>query len=126
MVSTHAGVDAAGRTGRYVPSDLAAWSVLQYNRAALSVMLCTMPGATVRYSPHDWYALRLMLNTAASWIGREARAAGIPLVKLDRAGARDPAGTGVCGYQDLIDRVTGTGPAFPWSYVLGQAGAAGS
>jgi N-acetyl-anhydromuramyl-L-alanine amidase AmpD len=118
-VSTHAGADPAGHLGRYVPSALAAWSVLQYNRAALSIMLCTVPGATVRYTPHDWYALRLMLDTAAGWIGREAAAAGIPLARP--GDARADGATGVCGYEDLIPRVTGPGPGFPWRYLLGRA-----
>jgi hypothetical protein len=140
-VSTHAGADPAGRLGRYVSSGLAAWSVARYNRAALSIMLCTVPGATVRYSPIDWYSLRLMLDTAGRWIGREALAAGIPLVKLDAAAARGGAAgvcggaagvcggaagvcggaAGVCGYENLIDRVTGVGPGFPWRYLLDQA-----
>jgi N-acetyl-anhydromuramyl-L-alanine amidase AmpD len=120
-VSTHAGADPAGRLGRYVPSALAAWSVLDYNRVALSVMLCTVAGAAVRYSPHDWRALRPMLDTAARWIGVEAAAAGIPLVKLDGAQARADGAAGVCGYEDLIPRATGPGPAFPWSYLLAEA-----
>jgi hypothetical protein len=119
-VSTHAGAGPDGRVGRYVGSGLAAWSVQRYNPAALSIMLCTVPGATVRYSPIDWYSLRLMLDTAARWIGREALAAGIPLVKLNAAAARGGA-SGVCGYEDLIDRVTGVGPGFPWRYLLDQA-----
>jgi N-acetyl-anhydromuramyl-L-alanine amidase AmpD len=121
MISTHAGADPAGRLARYVPSDRAAWSVQRYNRAALSIMLCTVSGATVRYTPHDWFALRGMLDTAGRWIGREARAAGIPLVKLGPDQARADGATGVCGFEDLIPRVIGPGPAFPWRYVLEQA-----
>jgi hypothetical protein len=120
-VSTHAGADPAGRLARYVASERAAWSVLQYNRAALSVMLCTPPGVLDR-TPDDWYTQQPMLDAAAAWIGREARAARIPLVRLDAGQARADGVTGVCGYQDLIDHVAGTGPGFPWRYVLAQAG----
>jgi N-acetyl-anhydromuramyl-L-alanine amidase AmpD len=121
MISTHAGADAAGRLGRYVPSELAAWSVRQYNRVALSIMLCTVPGAAVRYSPHDWFALRPMLDTAAAWVGREAAAAGIRLVKLDTDPARLDDANGVCGFGDLIDGRSDVGPAFPWHYLLERA-----
>jgi hypothetical protein len=120
MVSTHAGVDPAGRLARYVPSADAAWSVMQYNRAALSVMLCTGP-TPGRLTPAEWAAMLPMLDTAARWIGREARAAGIPLVKLDARQARADGATGVCGFADLIPDRAGPGPAFPWSDLLAQA-----
>jgi hypothetical protein len=120
MISTHAGAGPDGRLGLYVPPALAAWSVIQYNRVALSVMLCTAPRAD-RLPPAGWWAMMPMLDTAARWIGREAAAAGIRMVKLDTDQARAEDANGVCGFSDLIDGRVDVGPAFPWHYLLEQA-----
>jgi hypothetical protein len=121
-VSTHAGVDVTGRiVRRYVPSDLAAWSVQRFNRVALSVMLCTPPGSAY-LTASEWHTRQPMIDAAARWIGGEARAAGIPLVKLSADQARRPGAWGVCEFADLIPGRTGAGTEFPWAYLLRRAG----
>jgi hypothetical protein len=120
MMSTHAGAGPDGRLGRYVPSELAAWSVVGYNRAALSIMLCTGPRAD-RLTPAEWSAMMPMLDAAAAWIGRAAAAAGIRLVKLDTDQARADGANGVCAFSDLIPGRVDVGLAFPWHYLLERA-----
>lgn len=75
FVSSHVGVDAAGRQGRYVPDKWAAWTNPDVNESTLTLEQC----AFARWSEKEWLAKPLLLEATARWMAEVNVRYGIPL-----------------------------------------------
>jgi N-acetyl-anhydromuramyl-L-alanine amidase AmpD len=123
-VSSHVGVDnhRQGTIAEYVKRDRAAWAQGNYNSAAISVEMCTPAGAANGWSRDYWLSKQgWLLDNAAAWLAEEARAFGIPLVRLTPSQATGGS-KGICGHGDIqpADR-TDPGKGFPYDYVIAKA-----
>jgi hypothetical protein len=116
-VSSHTGIDdTPGVVGEYLEASGVAYTAASFNGCAVQTELC----AFAAWGAADWAAHDQMLENCALWIAEEAARFGIPIVKLDAAGAQG-GGRGVCGHVDLGAAGGGhtdPGPAFPWGPVL--------
>jgi hypothetical protein len=125
-VSSHVGIDDTPNTvGEYVHRDRKAWTAAAANPWSVQAELC----AFAAWTPEEWAAHPTMLANTAAWIAEEAAHFGIPLTKLDAAGAQNPNVRGVCQHNDLGSMGGGhwdCGPGFPIDQVLAMAAAGGS
>jgi len=123
-VSSHVGADnhRQGTIAEYVKRDRAAWAQGNYNSASICIEMCTTAGAANGWSRDYWLTKQgWMLDNTAAWVAEEARAYGIPLVKLSASQAQG-GGRGLCGHVDIQpqDR-TDPGKGFPWDYIIAKA-----
>jgi peptidoglycan hydrolase-like protein with peptidoglycan-binding domain len=97
-VSSHVGIDdTPGTIGEYVRRDYKAWTASSANPVAVQVELC----AYASWATSEWDKHPNMLRNCADWIAEEAKAFGIPIVKLTASQAQTPGGRGVCQHADL-------------------------
>lgn len=119
-VSSHTGIDdQAGIVGEYVKRGSKAWTASNANPVAVQTELC----AFARWSSSEWNRHPAMLENCARWIAEEARAFGIPIVKLSPAQAQGN-GRGVCQHSDLGAWGGGhwdCGGSFPIDRVIARA-----
>lgn len=123
-VSSHVGADnhRRGTIAEYVKRDRAAWAQGNYNSASICIEMCTPKGAANGWSRDYWLTKQgWLLDNTAEWVAEEARAYGIPLVKLTGSQATG-GGRGLCGHVDIqpADR-TDPGKGFPWDYIIAKA-----
>jgi murein L,D-transpeptidase YcbB/YkuD len=120
QVSSHAGIDdKPGVIGEYVQRQFKAWTQSNANPYSVSAELC----AFAKWSPAEWDQHPQMLANTAAWIAEEARALGIPIVRLTPAQAQGGA-KGVCQHVDLGAAGGGhwdCGPGFPIDRVIALA-----
>jgi N-acetylmuramoyl-L-alanine amidase len=119
-VSSHVGIDDTLNTvGEYVVRGNKAWTQGNANPVAVSAELC----AFTAWSAAEWDRHPTMLSNAAAWIAEEAKAFGIPIVRLTPAEAQG-SGRGVCQHVDLGRWGGGhvdCGSNFPMTRVLNVA-----
>jgi len=119
-VSSHVGIDDTANTvGEYVRRDYKAWTAANANPVAVQAELC----AFADWDAAEWNRHGNMLANTAAWIAEEAKAFGIPIVKLAPAAAQSN-GRGVCQHNDLGSWGGGhwdCGPAFPIDAVIALA-----
>ena len=125
QASSHVGIDnrVRGTIGEYVSRGNKAWTECAFNPVGVSAELCTPKGASGTWTRADWLNRMLMLDNCAEWVAEEARAFGIPLVRLTPAQAQG-TGRGICQHRDLGSAGCGhtdCGPNFPLDYVLAKA-----
>lgn len=123
-VSSHVGADnhRQGTIAEYVKRDRAAWAQGNYNSASICIEMCTPAGAANGWSRDYWLSKQgWLLDNTAAWVAEEARAYGIPIVKLSASQATG-SGRGLCGHVDIQpkDR-TDPGKGFPWDYIIAKA-----
>jgi hypothetical protein len=95
--SSHVGIDdQAGVVGEYVKRSSKAWTAAGANPVAVQAELC----AFASWSAEEWRRHPNMLETCARWIVEEARAFGLPIVRLSASQAQG-SGRGVCQHDDL-------------------------
>jgi hypothetical protein len=125
QASSQVGCDnsSRGKIGEYVRRGDKAWTQANANPYCTSNELCTPSGAAQGWSNSTWMSKDTMLRNCADWIAEEAKALGLPIVKLSPSQAQGGS-KGVCGHGDLGSAGGGhtdPGPNFPWSYVLDLA-----
>jgi N-acetyl-anhydromuramyl-L-alanine amidase AmpD len=123
-VSSHTGADnhRQGTIAEYVKRHHSAWAQGNYNSVSICIEMCTPAGAANGWSRDYWLSKQgWLLDNTAAWVAEEARAYGIPIVKLT-AGQATGGGRGLCGHVDLQpqDR-TDPGRGFPWDYIVAKA-----
>jgi len=97
QVSSHTGIDdASGVIGEYVKRGDKAWTASNANPVAVQAELC----AFAKWSSAEWQKHPNMLENAARWVAEEARAFGIPVLKLTASQAQGSS-KGVCQHSDL-------------------------
>jgi hypothetical protein len=121
QVSSHVGIDDTPNTiGEYLGRSLKAWTQASANPYSVSAELC----AFAAWNSGQWNQHQQMLRNTAAWIAEEARAFGIPLMRLTPAQAQGGA-SGVCEHVDLGVAGGGhhdCGPAFPIDQLIAWAG----
>lgn len=126
--SYHCAADnhAQNRVAEYVKRNHSAWGQADFNSVAVCCAACVPAGAE-NWSRDYWLSRQgWILDSIAGWLAEEARAYGLPLVKLSASQAQG-SGRGVCGHMDLGARGSGgagrsdPGYHFPWDYVLAKA-----
>lgn len=119
-VSSHVGMDdTPGTVGEYVKRTGKAWTAGNANPVAVQAELCGFAS----WSAAEWDRHPAMLENTARWIAEEARAFGLPIVKLSPTNAQG-AGRGVCQHDDLGSWGGGhwdCGTGFPIDAVLARA-----
>lgn len=119
-VSSHVGIDDTPNViGEYVDRGNKAWTAANANPIAVQAEMC----AFAAWSPYEWSTHQQMLKNCAAWIAEEAKAFGIPLVKLSPQQAQSN-GRGICQHIDLGAWGGGhvdCGPAFPIDQVIEMA-----
>jgi hypothetical protein len=75
FVSSHVGTDTAGRRGRYVPDQWAAWTNPDVNESTLTLEQC----AFAAWSEKRWLSEKLLLEAGAAWAAELNLRYGIPL-----------------------------------------------
>jgi len=119
-VSSHTGIDdKLGIVGEYVQRSGKAWTAANANPVAVQTELC----AFAKWSTAEWNKHPNMLENCARWIAEEARAYGIPVVKLSASQAQS-GGRGVCQHNDLGSWGGGhwdCGSGFPIDSVIARA-----
>jgi peptidoglycan hydrolase-like protein with peptidoglycan-binding domain len=127
--SYHCAADnhAQNRVFEYVKRHHSAWGQASANSVSVCCAICGPSGASNSWSRSYWLDRQgWALDSLAGWIAEEARAYGLPIVKLS-AGAAQGSGRGVCGHADLGAWGSGgagrsdPGAGFPWDYVLAKA-----
>jgi len=120
QVSSHTGADdKPNQVGEYVRRDYKAWTAAGANPVAVQIELC----AFARWTKSEWDKHPDMLANCAAWIAEEAKAFGIPIVKLNAAQAQG-SGRGVCEHVDLGSWGGGhwdCGSSFPLDQVITMA-----
>lgn len=121
QVSSHVGIDDSPNTvGEYVDRGMKAWTAANANPVAVQAELC----AFAAWDLGTWNTHPIMLENCAKWIAEEAKAFGIPLVRLTPQQAQSN-GIGICGHMDLGTwggNHSDPGPAFPMASVIEMAG----
>lgn len=121
-VSSHMGADAAGRLGRFVPYDQAAWTNPDLNAVSDTLEMC----AFAAYSRADWLARPALLTVAAQWMVDRHLTRGLPLTWL----TPEQVNAGAAGFIDhhvvtiarnRIGGHTDCGPNFPRDVILARA-----
>lgn len=74
-VSSHVGVDAAGRHGRYVPDSRAAWTNPDVNESTLTLEQC----AFAKWNEQKWLSEQKLLEATARWMAEVHVRYGVPL-----------------------------------------------
>jgi peptidoglycan hydrolase-like protein with peptidoglycan-binding domain len=127
--SYHCAADnhAQNRVFEYVKRNHSAWGQASANSVAVCCAGCGPSGASNSWSRSYWLDRQgWMLDSIAGWIAEEARAYGLPIVKLSASQAQG-TGRGVCSHADLGGWGSGgagrsdPGAGFPWDYVLAKA-----
>ena len=125
QASSHVGIDdTAGVVGEYVARSQKAWTQAKANPYSVSAELC----AFAKWAPSDWEKHPNMLKNAAAWVAEEAKAFGIPIVRLTAVQAQG-GGRGICQHHDLGAAGGGhwdCGPGFPMDRVLEMAKGGGA
>jgi N-acetylmuramoyl-L-alanine amidase/Putative peptidoglycan binding domain len=125
QASSHVGIDdTAGVVGEYVAGSQKAWTQAKANPYSVSAEMC----AFAKWAPSDWEKHPNMLKNAAAWVAEEAKAFGIPIVRLTAAQAQG-GGRGICQHYDLGAAGGGhwdCGPGFPMDRVLEMAKGGGA
>jgi N-acetyl-anhydromuramyl-L-alanine amidase AmpD len=123
-VSSHVGADnkRQGTIAEYVKRHHSAWAQGNYNSVSICIEMCTPSGAANGWSRDYWLSKQgWLLDNTAAWVAEEARAYGIPIVKLNASQAQG-SGRGLCGHVDIQPRDrTDPGKGFPWDYVIAKA-----
>ena len=123
-VSSHVGIDDTPNTiGEYVTRNQKAWTAANANPVAVQAELCTPSGASAAWTTAIWQSHAVMLQNTAQWIAEEAKAFGLPIVRLTPAQAQSN-GRGVCQHLDLGSWGGGhvdCGPGFPIDQVIAMA-----
>lgn len=126
--SYHCAADnhARDRVGEYVHRHNSAWHAAAANSVSVGCAACVPAGAEY-WSRSKWLNEQgWMLDSIAGWIADEARAYGLPIIKLSPSAAQG-SGRGVCAHADLGGWGSGgqgrsdPGRDFPWDYVLSKA-----
>ena len=120
QVSSHTGIDdKLGVIGEYVKRGSKAWTAANANPVSVQTELC----AFAKWSSSEWSKHPDMLENCSRWIAEEARAFGIPVVKLTPQQAQG-SGRGVCQHNDLGSWGGGhwdCGGGFPMDSVIARA-----
>lgn len=128
QASYHCAADnhAQNRVAEYVKRHHSAWGQAAANSVSICCAACVPAGAE-NWARDYWLSRQgWVLDSIASWIAEEARAYGLPIVKLSASQAQG-TGRGVCGHADLGGWGSGgqgrsdPGYHFPWDYVLARA-----
>lgn len=124
--SSHVGIDdKRGEIGEYVKRNNRSWTQSSFNSVAVSVELCGFAS----WTRNEWLNNHQnMLRNCADWIAEEAKAFGIPIVKLSASQAQGN-GRGICQHADLGARGGGhwdCGPGFPIDQVISWAKGGGT
>jgi N-acetyl-anhydromuramyl-L-alanine amidase AmpD len=123
-VSSHVGADnkRQGTIAEYVKRNHSAWAQGNYNGVSICIEMCTPAGAANGWSRDYWLSKQgWLLDTTAAWVAEEARAYGIPIVRLNPSQAQG-SGRGLCGHVDIQPRDrTDPGKGFPWDYIIAKA-----
>lgn len=121
QVSSHVGIDDTFNTvGEYVDRPNKAWTAANANPVAVQAELCAFAG----WSTAEWNNHKTMLENCAKWIGEEAAAFKIPLVRLSAQSAQSN-GVGICRHMDLGTwggNHSDPGNNFPIDQVIQMAG----
>jgi hypothetical protein len=119
-VSSHTGIDDKQNTvGEYVNRGQKSWTAANYNPVAVQTELC----AFAKWTTAEWDKHPTMLANCAAWIAEEAKAFGIPIMRLTASQAQG-SGRGVCQHVDLGSGGGGhwdCGTGFPMDRVLNMA-----
>ena len=119
-VSSHVGIDDTPNVvGEYVQRPGKAWTAANANPVAIQAEIC----AFAAWSTAEWNSHPMMLSNTAQWVAEEAKAFGIPIVKLTPQQAQSN-GRGICQHKDLGSWGGGhvdCGPGFPIDRVLQMA-----
>lgn len=115
--SSHAGACDTCQS-EFLSYDRAAWTLRSGNLVSDNIELCGMAA----WSRAEWLRHMTMLDGAAQWLAKRAKARGIPLVKLtpaDVAAGR----SGVIGHADWTTGMHDgshwdPGPSFPWDLLM--------
>jgi N-acetyl-anhydromuramyl-L-alanine amidase AmpD len=123
-VSSHVGVDnhQRGVCAEFVKRHHSAWAQGNYNSVSVCIEMCTPAGAANGWSRDYWLSKQVrLLENCAQWVAEEAKAYGIPIVRLSPSQATG-GGRGLCGHVDIQpkDR-TDPGKGFPWDWVISKA-----
>jgi hypothetical protein len=127
--SYHCAADnhAQNRVAEYVKRNHSAYGQASANSVSVCCAACTPSGGANSWSRSYWLDRQgWLLDSMAGWVAEEARAYGIPIVRLSASQAQG-SGRGVCGHADLGGWGSGgqgrsdPGAGFPWDYVLAKA-----